>query len=386
MWFSLLVVLALGATACGGSDDAAGETAAGAADVVEQATAVPTEAPAVEPEPEPTDEPTATPEPAAEPEPEPEPTAAPTPEPTEEPAEPAVALGSGCGAGTAPGITTVTFEFDGNERIYEQVVPASYDDSSPVPVVLNWHGLGSSGVEQVAFSDYAALAEAEGFIVIAPTGLPTGDDGRNSWELTPDQDPDRDDLAFANEVLDRVIESLCVDDTRVYTTGMSNGGYFSSVLVCEMSDRIAAAASVAALTHADDCDPPRTVPYIGFHGTDDEVVPYAGGGESSLTPGQIVPLFELKILDEFTEFAVEAGCDAQPVIAELSDEVTSFDFANCADGVAMTFYEIGGAGHTWPGSAVSLALSEALGLGVTTDEISASQTSWDFFEQYSLDS
>lgn len=379
MRFSLLVVQALGAAACGGSDDAAGETAADAADVVEQAAAAPTEAPAVEPEPEPTAAPEVTVEPEA------EPTAAPTPEPAEEPAETAVALGSGCGAGTAPGITTVTFEFEGNERIYEQVVPASYDDSAPVPVVLNWHGLGSSGVAQVGFSDYAALAEAEGFIVIAPTGLPSPD-GRNSWELASDQDPDRDDLAFANEVLDRVIETLCVDDARVYTTGMSNGGYFSSVLVCEMSDRIAAAASVAALTHADDCDPQRTVPYIGFHGTDDEVVPYAGGGESSLAPGQIVPLFELKILDEFTEFAVEAGCDSEPVIAELSDDVTSFDFGNCADGVPMTFYEIKGAGHTWPGSAVSLALSEALGLGVTTDQISASQTSWDFFEQHSLDS
>lgn len=378
IWFSLVAVLALGATACGGSsDEGAREPFAAIADPVEQGTAVPIKVAETEPKPAPTVAPASTAEPVS--------TVAPTPAPAEQPSEPAAVLGSGCGAGNAPGITTVAFESDGRDRIYEQVVPASYDDLVPMAVVLNWHGLGSNGFEQIAFSDYAALAEAEGFIVIAPTGLPS-EEGRNSWELAPDQDLNRDDLAFANEVLDRVIETLCIDDTRVYTTGMSNGGYFSSVLVCEMSDRIAAAASVAALTHADDCAPSRTVPYIGFHGTDDEVVPYAGRGVSSLAPGQIVPLFELKILDEFTEFAVEAGCEAEPVITEFSDNVTSFDFANCVDAVTMTFYEIDGAGHTWPGSLVSIALSEALGLGVTTDEISASETSWAFFEQYSLDS
>ena len=260
--------------------------------------------------------------------------------------------------------------------MYEQVVPAGYDDSTRLPVVLNWHGLGSSGVEQLAFSDYTALADAEGFIVIVPTGLEDAT-GLNSWELAPEQFADRDDLAFANTLLDQVIGTLCVDDSRVYTTGMSNGGYFSSVLVCEMSDRIAAAASVAALSHADSCDPSRVVPYIGFHGTNDEVVPY-DGGESSMAPGQSVPLFELKILDEFAEFAAEAGCDVEPRVAQLSPQVTSFDFQNCADDVQMTFYEIEGGGHSWPGSAVSLAVSEAIGLGATTDEISASETSWAF--------
>lgn len=381
MSIPFLVALALLAAACGGSDQAADDTPAATTVAASEQEPDPTEPP------DPTAAPTEAPTPDPTPEPEPEPTAEPTPEPAPAADEPAGSgvLTSGCAAGTTPGITTVTFEFDGVERTYEQVVPASYDDATPLPVVLNWHGLGSNGVEQVGFSDYASLAEAEGFIVIAPTGLPDATD-RNSWELEPEQFPERDDLAFANALLDRVIETMCVDDARVYTTGMSNGGYFSSVLVCEMSERIAAAASVAALSHSETCEPSRTVPYIGFHGTDDEVVPYDGSGESSLAPGVIVPLFQLKILDEFTEFAVAAGCDAEPIVTDLSDNVTSFDFANCADGIPMTFYEIQGGGHTWPGSVTSLALSEALGLGVTTAEISASETSWAFFEQHALDS
>jgi len=126
------------------------------------------------------------------------------------------------------------------------------------------------------------------------------------------------------------------------------------------------------------------VPYIAFHGTEDLVVPFAGGGESSLAPGEVIELFELVIPEEFAEFAAAAGCDTDPTVEEFSDDVTSFDYANCDDDVAMTFYQIDGAGHTWPGSVASLTLSEALGLGVTTDQISASETSWAFFEQHWL--
>ena len=373
---SMLVVLALLFAACAGSD---GEATAVQAEPTATAAPVPT----AEPEPTATEVPaptaTAVPEPTATEVP--EPTAEPTP--TKTPGVEETTLASGCGSGVAPGITTESFQFEGRERVFEQVVPASYDDATPLPVVLNWHGLGSNGVEQIGFSDYAALAEVEGFIVIAPTGIPTPGDDRNSWELSPEQDPERDDLAFANTLLDLVIESLCVDADRVYTTGMSNGGYFSSVLVCEMSTRIAAAASVAALSHPDDCDPERIVPYIGFHGTDDAVVPFAGG-QSSLAIDEAVELFLLEIPAEFEEFAVDAQCDAEPVVTAISDEVISYDYVNCNDGLTMTFYEIVGGGHTWPGSAVSVALSEAIGLGVTTTDISASETSWAYFEQHSL--
>ena len=373
---SLAIVFVLIASGCSGADqDVAEQPLAAAGDEpTPTSTPAPTEAPAPTATPEPTDvpEPTAEPEPTEVAEPTAAPAAAPNPS------------GSGCGAGVQPGITSESFEFEDRERVYEQVVPASYDDSTPMAVVLNWHGLGSNGVEQVGFSDYASLAENEGFIVIAPTGIPSPGDTRNSWELAPEQDPTRDDLAFANTLLDLVIATLCVDESRVYTTGMSNGGYFSSLLVCHMSERIAAAASVAALNHPDDCEPSRIVPYIGFHGTEDDVVPYDGSGESSLAPGEVIELFQLKILDEFTEFAVEAGCEVEPTVSDYSENVTAFDFGGCPNEVPMTFYEIEGAGHTWPGSLISLALSESIGLGITTNEINASQVSWDFFEQHAL--
>jgi polyhydroxybutyrate depolymerase len=219
---------------------------------------------------------------------------------------------------------------------------------------------------------------------VAPTGVPTPPDLRNSWEITPDQDPGRDDLKFANDLLDNVIASACVDESRVYSTGMSAGGYFTSVLVCDMADRIAAAASIAGLVHADDCSPSRPVPFIAFHGTDDAVVPYAGGGVSTLAPDLIVPLFELVIPDEFSQFASGDGCSATPDEVSITDEVTALEYPGCADSAEATFYRIEGGGHTWPGSQLSLAISESIGLGATTADIDATAVSWEFFSRHAL--
>ena len=292
--------------------------------------------------------------------------------------------GSGCGAEVETGRSTVGFRFEGRDRVYELFVPPSYDPDVPTPLVMNWHGLGSNGPDQLRFSEYVATATDGGFLVVAPTGVPSPGDTNNSWELTDDIDPTRDDMAFAEIVLDRIIASHCVDETRVYTTGMSNGGYFSARLICELADRIAAASSVAALAHPDDCEPTRPVPYIGFHGVDDAVVPYDGGGFSSLAPGVRIELFELVIPDEFAEFAVAYGCDPTPSEQTISDDVTAFVYGGCPDGVEAVFYRLDNAGHTWPGSTVSLAIGQQFGLGVTNTDINATELSWEFFQRHSL--
>lgn len=300
----------------------------------------------------------------------------------EEPAgDDPVPAGSGCGVDVAAGISNVSFMFEDRERTYQQFVPDNYDADTPTPVVLNWHGLGSTGPQQLLFAEYSAVASAEGFIVISPTGVPGPGDSRNSWEITDADDPSRDDVAFANNVIDRVVATTCVDESRIYTTGMSNGGYFSSRLVCELADRIAAASAIAGLTHPDDCQPSRPVPMLAFHGVDDDVVPFDGGGFSSLAPGVSIPLFELVIPDEFAEFAVGFGCDPTPTEAAVTAEITSFTYNGCEGEVESVFYRIEGAGHTWPGSVLSTA---AVTLGETNNDINATQLSWDFFSRHAL--
>ena len=163
---------------------------------------------------------------------------------------------------------------------------------------------------------------------------------------------------------------------------MSNGGFFTAELVCGRPDRIAAAVSVAGITHPDSCEPdaPRSVHRVPRHRR--HVVPFAGTGESTLVDevdpdgffGQVMP-------EEFAEFAADAGCDPDPIRTEETPEVISYAYSGCSDDVPMTFYEIVGGGHTWPDSPLADQLAD---FGFFTDDISATADGWAFMSQHSL--
>ncbi len=250
---------------------------------------------------------------------------------------------------------------------------------------MNWHGLGSDGPQQAQFSDYESLAEAEGFIVAHPTGVPGLAGTQNSWELEQFDDPTRDDVAMAETMIDQLIADYCVDQTRVYSTGMSNGGFFTSRLVCDLSDRIAAAVSVAGVTHPDGCTPDRAVPFMAFHGTADGVVPFDGGSSVLVEDGALpaaAEFFSQVMPDEFAEFADSSGCDPEPESEEVSPTVTRYEWSGCDDGAELVFFEIAGGGHTWPGSPLGPFLTDVL--GVTTNDVDATADGWAFMEQFQL--
>ena len=127
------------------------------------------------------------------------------------------------------------------------------------------------------------------------------------------------------------------------------------------------------------------MPYFAFHGTADVVVPFDGSGESVLLSGNddaaLRAFFEQVMPDEFAEFAADAGCAAEPTATPVGDDVIRHDYTGCADGTPMSFFEITGGGHTWPGSPMAAFTA---GLGYTTDDVDATADSWAFFEQHSL--
>lgn len=62
---------------------------------------------------------------------------------------------------------------------------------------------------------------------------------------------------------------------------MSNGAQMSTLLACRIPDRIAGVAPIAGVEFNEPCSGPP-VPVIAFHGVADPIVPYAGGGLSSV--------------------------------------------------------------------------------------------------------
>lgn len=258
-------------------------------------------------------------------------------------------------------------------------VPTGFAGSA-LPAVIDFHGIGSDGTQQASLTGYGALGELETFIVAHPTGKPSPIDARRSWELAQFDIPGQDDIALTNEIIDKLISNFCADSARVYSTGMSNGGLFTSRLVCELADRIAAAVSVAGVTHHDECNPQRPVPMMAFHGTADEVVPFDGG--VSTQPGGDSDFFKQIMPDEFAEFAADFNCEPIPNKSVVSSEVIRYDYSGCDDNVPMIFFEITGGGHTWPNSVLGPFLTEFF--GKTTTEVDATVDSWEFMSQFSL--
>ena len=275
------------------------------------------------------------------------------------------------------GLQSGTITSGGLEYAFQFVVPSSYDGSSPAPMVLDFHGLGSNGAQQAIFSGVAALAETEGFVAVQPTGIPVAGEDRNSWELPQFDEAGRDDVQMVLDLIDFISENVCIDPGRIYSMGMSNGSLFTSELICDLSERIAAGVSVAGVSHDDSCNPTRAVPYLAFHGIDDLTVPFNGGGESSLGPS---PFFEQVMPEEFSQFADDFGCTGSQD-SSVTAEITLTSYEGCDDDVEMGFYAISGAGHTWPGSPASVL---AVSLGVTNTDIDATAVAWEFFQRNSL--
>lgn len=291
------------------------------------------------------------------------------------------------------GVTEFVLDAGGAEHDVRVAVPSTFDGTSALPLVVNFHGFGSNGQQQAVFTGYEELAEGEGFVVAHPTGVPSSTDElqRNAWEVADVDDPAKDDVAFTNELLDVLIADFCVDESRVYATGMSGGGMFTSRLVCDLSERLAAAVSVAAIAYSDTCDPFRAVPFIAIHGTDDPTVPFDADLTGTRFEGEEFAelLFSTPIPDQFAEFADAMGCDPGAERVQQSTDVFVTTYNGCDDDAPLSFYEVVGGGHAWPSSPLaapdsSFADQLAAIQGYTTFDIDATVDGWAFFEQHRL--
>lgn len=246
-----------------------------------------------------------------------------------------------------------TIESAGETREYLVHLPPGLG-TSPVPLVLNFHGFGSNAAEQEILSGMSTLADDAGFIVVYPQGL--GD--TPAWRIGPGEafEKDRD---FVGDLLAELETVYPIDRRRVFATGMSNGGGFVHRLGCEMADRFAAIAPVSgAYLLPEPCRPTRPLPVLAFHGTGDRIVPYDGAGKALLP----IPTWA-------AGWAARDGCVGAPQVFFDQGGVLGERWLDCDEHAEVVLYTIDGGGHTWPGA---LALPGA-------NTIDASAIIWDFF-------
>jgi len=213
---------------------------------------------------------------------------------------------AGCGSALAPGDTTRTVQVGTVSRTYVLHVPAAYDGTRAVPLVLDFHGVGGTGTTELASSPYPSHTDPAGVIMAFPDGLkgPAG----TAWNVGPCCVANADDVGFARAILADVGQAACIDTSRVYAVGILTGGGMAYELACQAADVFAAASPAAFDMLAENvgsCVPARAVTVISFRGSADPRVPYAGGA-SSLVPG--MPVTFLGAVGSFQAWAQIDHC------------------------------------------------------------------------------
>jgi polyhydroxybutyrate depolymerase len=239
----------------------------------------------------------------------------------------------------APGETTTTLQVGGAARSFILQVPQGYTGKTPVPLVIDWHSLLSTGAAQKRGSGYEALSEKEGFIVAWPNGID------NAWNVGPCCTDSRtlDDVAFARAIVDDLKKRACIDSKRVYAGGYSMGGGMSHHLACNAADVFAAVAPSAFDLLTEDeqpCKPARPISVVMFRGTLDPVVPYAGG--ASRPPNGLDVTIHFRGAEAtFKRWSELNGCTGAP--SDSGDGCKTY--SACAEGTEVTLCTKQGGGH-----------------------------------------
>jgi polyhydroxybutyrate depolymerase len=198
----------------------------------------------------------------------------------------------------------------------------------PFPLVVALHGAGGNGT-QAAFLGFSALGDEEGFASLYPTAR-----RRGFWSLDATFRPD--DLPVFRDLLARVLREPCLDDARVFVTGVSNGGGFAARVGCTL--RVRGIAPVAGGYRAvRRCRSGRPVGVLEIHGSADAVVPYEGRG----------PTREGSVPRYLRDWARRNRCTSGPVSSRLRRLVLRQRWRGCR--APVEHLRLDRTGHGWPG-------------------------------------
>jgi len=260
---------------------------------------------------------------------------------------------------------------DGENRDYLVHTPIDYNANKDYPLIINMHGLGGNRDQQQLYSQFDRVGDTAGVIIVYPQGLAVNFQGQNQTHWNAGFGTGVDDVGFLTKMLDQISLDYSVDEKRVYSTGMSNGGYMSYYLACEAGDRLTAIASVTGSMVFNvfrNCQPSQSIPALQIHGTRDAVVPFNGNPS----------------IDDVVDFWVDHNnCDMTPteeMIPDIStrDNTTTIKktYGGCDNKGEVWYYVVDNGGHTWPGT------FPVPSLGNTSADFFASEHIWEFFKQF----
>jgi len=315
---------------------------------------------------------------------------------------------------------------DDVDRHFMVRLPKGYDSKRHYPVVILLHGMNQDAEDMERLTRFDEIADKSGIIAVYPIalhgrwnvgvrpqvqrpanmapgrrrygggGYPGGGGGGGGYPgggrggypgggqqpQTREPDEDRrpapaDDVAFLTQMLDQMATKFSVDASRIYATGLSEGGFMSLRLGCALSDRVAAVATVgAAMPKTMICVPSRPVPLVMISGTSDPVVPYGGGTEHNLSLATISVEDSAKAWARIDRCAEKPEKSKLPLSAKNAMETKVHTYGGCQQSAQVLLYSVKGAGNTWPGGEQYEAENT---IGKTSEDVNADELIWNFF-------
>lgn len=280
----------------------------------------------------------------------------------------AVAPSAGCASSERPpvGRSLITVETDQGHRQALLDMPADAGDPTPRPVLLSLHPFTLDANGWDTYSGLAAAAVARGYIVLTPFGSEPGP----RWAVPGGLDTGVDDIGFLSAALDLIEDTACVDRNAEFSAGFSAGAAMSQALSCTLPWRMAAVAASGGSNLTDLCPASPGTSVMVLHGTADPIAPISGN-VVVFAPPLGIPVDAVVATD-----AARAGCSPDPVTTELFPSVVVDRYVDCDADLAVEFWRLIGAGHTWAGADSPFDIIT----GPTNTAISANERILDFFD------
>lgn len=267
----------------------------------------------------------------------------------------------------------------GQLRTYYLYTPKSYNPNRPMPLVLVFHGSNGTGHSIADVTRFNDLAEKKGFIVVYPDGI------NHNWRIRRGGFfPKVDDVSFASALIAHLKQVRNIDSRRIYATGFSKGGILTQNLACELSNQIAAFASVAGALPVpleSSCQPQTPVSMLMINGTNDQSVYYEGDPRDQR--GALV-----SIPETIDFWRSQDQCTSPAQAQQLPDpkprdhfKVNISRYSGCRGGSEVTLMAIVDGGHMWPGGA---SQDESVKQFNASLGFNASETIWNFFQRHTL--
>ncbi len=278
------------------------------------------------------------------------------------------------------GFVEDSIEIAGQVRHYVYKYPNNYQAIDKISVIIALHGGGSNWKKFNKGTTKYTLEKAANnrqMLLIYPQGI------NSHWNDGRDRKNQTDDVAFISALIDKSIDQYNVDVTKVFVTGMSNGGFMSIRIAQELSRKVTSVAAVTAQMGVNNrgLNIDKPISFLLINGTQDPIVPYFGGNmkpfKFAKSKGMI--LSTQQTIETFVQLN---QCDSKPKITVKNTRkfdntsVISKKYLNCTGESQVELLEIEGGGHTWPGGKQYLPKGI---IGNLSREINASETIVDFF-------